>query len=1060
MMLQQQQQRFSRNIAAAFRQSNPIGRFLCSAVGSGDNIEIKKSRPRSRNRDAQFNTNIRRSVRLGGDNNESSHGFRPSGDIENSFQKPLSGANLRRLEDTLSRGNSQHGWNGDSFPNGNSLPRNSNTQRSLPEEDNRKSKHTPESAENKQLYQSIIKCMTINDTVKVAYDHLDILSPRTTAAVWKHLSSLLSKPPHHNGSNEINIDERRLKKQLVLFLNHTSNQIATHNPTVLSNTAHALASIVKTALVLNENKKHNGVKQLFRNLLINDNLTIWNKLLHRYLQIEQSFGARQIATVAWSIATVLQPITRNTHNNSLDVAPFFGAVHRAFQSNTDEFSTKHMVNLAWSCMTCRHSMPELFDELADEFISRRLDDETSDNEESLDAVTLCQLASSFAKARHNDARLFEAIARAVLSKLTDFDGRQLANLIQPFAFAKIVPVLADDGRTLFDEVAKVAILQIKSLAPQNMANIVWAYATTEQSNPALFNAIAQEATPRLKEFSSKQLANLAWALSKHPPQSKENIFDQIALEVVNRGLESFTNQGLTMMAHSFATVGHTTDDEFWNNVEEAATKRASEFGYLECVQMAWSFATIERPSDELFRRLERVAISNIRTFNSQGLSNLSWAFSLLGYDSLPLFQAIAESSMRKMNEFKPAEKAMLVLSFSRISHPFPSLFDKVASRSISELNSFGSLDLFNMVISFSKADASKRNKNMLKAIADEIVCRPSSLSPKMLVGIAWSYANEVFRYPKLFNFISKECLGYCASFNSQEVASLAWSFVSVGCRDRLLLQTLAEKSDNRWQEFNAQPLANMVWAYATAEEDRPPLFEGIADAAVGIKEDFTSQGVSNLLWAFAYAGYPEQHLFQSLATPASLVLHEANHQSLANIAWAYSVANVEDSSLFNEQFVNACVEKEHDFDYQGFRQLHQWNVWRKELNSDIVLPHELGTRCYNEFTRNTLVISDLQKQVASVLHSVGLNPDEEVETKSGYMLDATFIHNGKVIGLEVDGPYHFVGRKKKGNTILKQRQIANVDLIPVISVPYWEWIDLQTLDDKEGYILNKISQSK
>jgi hypothetical protein len=130
------------------------------------------------------------------------------------------------------------------------------------------------------------------------------------------------------------------------------------------------------------------------------------------------------------------------------------------------------------------------------------------------------------------------------------------------------------------------------------------------------------------------------------------------------------------------------------------------------------------------------------------------------------------------------------------------------------------------------------------------------------------------------------------------------------------------------------------------------------------------------------------------------------------------------------------------------------------LKSDIALPHDLGTRCYNEFIKQTLITSDLQKQVASVLHSMGLNPDEEVQTQSGYVLDATFIHNGKVIGLEVDGPYHFVGRKKKGNTILKERQVANVDLISIISVPYWEWSVLHNLGDKESYILNKIDQTK
>eukprot|EP00986_Skeletonema_menzelii_P021150 scaffold33403_cov148-Skeletonema_menzelii.AAC.3 len=703
-------------------------------------------------------------------------------------------------------------------------------------------------------------------------------------------------------------------------------------------------------------------------------------------------------------------------------------------------------------------MPELFDLLADEFVSRTHDPNEVEN---FDAVTLCQLASSFAKAKHNDARLFQAIAKAVSPILHDFNGRHLANLIQPFAFAQIVPKLGDDGRILFDEVAKVTILRVNSLAPQNMANILWAYATSEQPHPELFNAIAQEAAPRLKEFSSKQLANLAWALSKYPPtESNDYIFDRIATEVVDRGMESFTNQGLTMVAHSFATVGHTSHGDFWNTIERAAVDRASQFGHLECAQMAWSFATIGRSSDELFRHIERVAISNIRAFNSQGLSNLAWAFSMLGYDSLSIFEAIAKSSMNKMSDFKPAEKAMLVLSFSRISHPFQSLFDQVASQSIFELKSFGSLDLFNMVLSYSKADASRRNKKLLKAIADEIVCRPSSLSPKMLVGIAWSYANEGFRDPKLFSFISQECLGYCDSLDSQEIASLAWSFVSVGCRDRLLLQTLAEKSDTKWEEFDAQPLANMAWAFATAEEDKPSLFEGIADSAITIKNNFTSQGVSNLLWAFSAAGYPEQRLFQSLAIPASSILNEASHQSLANIAWAYSVANVEDSSLFNEQFVSFCVQKEHDFDYQGLRQLHQWNLWRKELKSDIVLPIDLGSRCFNEFSKQSLITSDLQKQVVSVLHSVRFNVDEEVQTNSGYFLDATFINNGKVIGLEIDGPSHFIGKKKKGNTILKKRQVANIDHIPIISVPYWEWNDLVSVEDKERYILSKIGQTQ
>ncbi len=47
--------------------------------------------------------------------------------------------------------------------------------------------------------------------------------------------------------------------------------------------------------------------------------------------------------------------------------------------------------------------------------------------------------------------------------------------------------------------------------------------------------------------------------------------------------------------------------------------------------------------------------------------------------------------------------------------------------------------------------------------------------------------------------------------------------------------------------------------------------------------------------------------------------------------------------------------------------------------------------------------------------------------------------NGKKIGIEVDGPSHFIGRKPTGSTILKRRQVDTLDDIRVISVPYWEW---------------------
>ena len=60
---------------------------------------------------------------------------------------------------------------------------------------------------------------------------------------------------------------------------------------------------------------------------------------------------------------------------------------------------------------------------------------------------------------------------------------------------------------------------------------------------------------------------------------------------------------------------------------------------------------------------------------------------------------------------------------------------------------------------------------------------------------------------------------------------------------------------------------------------------------------------------------------------------------------------------------------------------------------------------------------------------------------SGYRMDAIVKVNGKTIGVEVDGPSHFIGKGRSplARTILKRRQVPSIDGIKLVSVPYWEW---------------------
>jgi hypothetical protein len=914
-------------------------------------------------------------------------------------------------------------------------------------------------------------------------------------------------------------DDHRRRRRLEDLIERTMENLDACDPGQLRNIAQ-LAAIVARDDDGGGRRRRRGDHPLVRG---EPARRFWDGMTGRVASGIDAYRPKWLVSVAWALATVssLQDAggdaagprrdgAREDHRVTVDASPLFRAVRSTFARRRSEFTSKHMGNLAWSCATCRRVVAEggvdgdgadggggvprrhpLMLDLSNEFVRRRRTREEEErkrlrmlgrggvgsssgggdvavsvagrdvvdfDDDSLDPMALCQWANSYAKAGHDDGDedLFREISAAAIPMLGRFDSRHCSNLAHAFALA------GHASAALFDEIAAAAIPRMPTFTSQNMANISWAYAKANHASPILFDAIAGEATTtRMGEFSAQQLANVAWAYSKFPPTTASDaIFDRVAREVASRGgLDSFTMQGVAMLAHSFASAGRRVErsGDFWDAVDRAVTSRPAELGAIESSQIAWSFATIGRcPSDGLLRGIEAYVSSNAKRIRPQGLSNLAWSFAMLGYASPAFFRVVAEESLRRLDDFAPEDEVMLVLAYSRTSHAFPELLDRIAPRSLSHLSEFSGLDLFNMVVSYVRAG--RQSRHWMEAIASEIIRRPSAFSPQVIVGITWAYASAGCRIQALLNFLSDECIDCCDELKSKEVASLAWSFASLDCYHRPILGALADSSDGRWSEFDASSLANMAWAYATAQEDRPRLFEGIANAAKDRGDEFTPQGVSMLLWSCAAAGHLDRRLFLSMEPTAASFLRECDSQSLANIAWAYAVADLDADSLFGPEshFVSVLVEMQDKFDRRGLCQLHQWNEWRKEIANNSALPAHFEKRCYDEFTNQPLHVSNLQKDVISELASMGIPLKEEVRTRSGYSLDAVVLVNGKNIGLEVDGPHHFVGKQPTGSTILKHRQVAAIDRISLVSLPYWELNDLKQSADKQQYLRTKL----
>jgi hypothetical protein len=132
-------------------------------------------------------------------------------------------------------------------------------------------------------------------------------------------------------------------------------------------------------------------------------------------------------------------------------------------------------------------------------------------------------------------------------------------------------------------------------------------------------------------------------------------------------------------------------------------------------------------------------------------------------------------------------------------------------------------------------------------------------------------------------------------------------------------------------------------------------------------------------------------------------------------------------------------------------------LWQNELKSCINLPPALCKKCYQAFVSRSYQPSRLQDDVISVLSSIGMSPEEEVLTPSGYRLDAIVKVNGMKVGIEVDGPSHFINREPTGSTLLKRRQVSTLDDIRIVSVPYWDWDEFgNNRAKKQQYLRSKL----
>jgi len=463
-----------------------------------------------------------------------------------------------------------------------------------------------------------------------------------------------------------------------------------------------------------------------------------------------------------------------------------------------------------------------------------------------------------------------------------------------------------------------------------------------------------------------------------------------------------------------------------------------------------------RPSNQLQMQMKQIlayTLKDITTFGYRDLAQTSISFAKI----------INKVQKRKRHHYGTTEQILQDVLIGKGSKIKQFIFTEITKASTPILHEFDARHLSNLIYSFGLVEEVvpvEDGSTLFDVFAEQVISfdNLNEFLPQHLSNISWAYATAGATHHQLFEEVADHIvqLDNLNEFWPQALSNTVWAYATLDEQHPKLFKKVADHivTLDKLDKFNGQDCSNTVWAFATAGESHLQLFNKLADEAIKRQHEFTDQGTANFLWAYASNGQVDEHLFSSLVPSVKDNLDKYNAQELANVAWAYSVANVNAPSVFNKEFINACLRNEESFELEELRQLHQWQLWQEELKSDISLPSSLQKRCYEAFVSQDPTQSKLQDDVVSILSSLGLQPQEEVLLKSGYRIDAVVEVNGKQIAVEVDGPSHFLGRssERTGSTILKHRQVAALDGMTVVSIPYWEWDNLENDTEKKKYV--------
>lgn len=344
--------------------------------------------------------------------------------------------------------------------------------------------------------------------------------------------------------------------------------------------------------------------------------------------LSQRSNPNRTVLLVWSLAKL-----QHHHHNAFAMAAEYLTLH------ADVLSPRLISQVCWAFGVVQHYDWPMLNAISRATLMRVHD---------FDAGNFTGVVWGLARLKHYDDILYEALGEEAEGKLHTFEARNLSVCLWGFATLRYA------SKSFYTSAAKRCIELISDFAFKNVSNIAWAYAVRRQWNHELFEALAKRALEVIDEAQPQNLSNLVFAFARqghHHEDLMRKVCDR-SLELLDR----FTAQNLSNMSWGMASLGHLNPNlmaAIAQTVEGhmSSPVTMSDYQFQNFSDLAWAFSTLGVRHQGMFDALAPVCIERLYEFSPHGLSDLIWAYTVADHpqSSEILSQGLAELTKKSSN---------------------------------------------------------------------------------------------------------------------------------------------------------------------------------------------------------------------------------------------------------------------------------------------------------------------------------------------------------------------------------------------------------------------------